>query len=172
MHWRHQARTMLLPLLSHPSSNENDGDMLLMILHLQLKFLDNINEDIDDSICNKNDDNGVDCKAMVFQTSLSVTKICMGTSTLALPSASAAGGLLFNAIVLFVISAWNYYSADCLLRCLEYLPEVYDIVDEVAVGGGSGGRGCKNLDGKFSDFWHRHSHSSRWKRLKDAGRAP
>ncbi len=73
----------------------------------------------------------------------------MGTGTLALPSASAVGGLLFNDIGLFVIGAWNYYLADCLLRCPEYLPEVDDIVDEVAIVGGGGGQGRKNLDGKF-----------------------
>ena len=49
-----------------------------------------------------------------------------------------------------MIGAWNYYSADCLLRCLEYLPEVDDDVDEVAVGGGrGGGRGRKELDGEL-----------------------
>ncbi len=106
VHRRRQAGTMLLPLLSHPSSNENNGDMLLMIPHLQLKLLDNINEDINVSICNKNNDNNVGCKATVFQTSLNVTKICMGTSALALPSTSVVSGLLFNAIGLFVICAW------------------------------------------------------------------
>jgi amino acid permease len=70
---------------------------------------------------------------------LNVTKICMGTGTLALPFASTVGELLFNAIGPFVIGAWNYYSADCLLRCLEYLPEVGDVVDEVADISGGGG---------------------------------
>jgi hypothetical protein len=123
--------------------------MLLMIPHLQLKLLDNINKDINDSVCNKNDDDGIGHKGTVFQMSLNVIKICMGTGTLALPFASKVGGLLFNAIGLFVIGAWNYYSANCLLRCLEYLPEVDEIVNEVAVVGGGGGQGCENLDGKF-----------------------
>jgi hypothetical protein len=43
----------------------------------------------------------------------------------------------------------DYYLDDCLLRCPEYLPEVNDIVDKVAVVGGVGGQGRKNLDGKF-----------------------
>jgi hypothetical protein len=137
------------PLLSHPSSDENEGDMLLMIPHSRLKLPDDIDDDIDDSICDKNDDDGVGRKATIFQTSLNVTKICMGTGTLALPFASEVGGLLFNAIGLFVIGAWNYYSADCLLRCLEYLPEVDDVVDEVAVVGGGGGRGREDLYGEF-----------------------
>jgi hypothetical protein len=64
--------------------------------------------------------------ATVYQTSLNVTKICMGTGTLALPYASEVGGLVFNALGLLVICGWNYYSANCLLRCLEYLPNVED----------------------------------------------
>jgi hypothetical protein len=60
--------------------------------------------------------------ATVFQTSLNIAKLCMGTGTLALPFAAQQGGLVFNAIGLGVIVVWNYYSADCLLRCLDYLP--------------------------------------------------
>jgi hypothetical protein len=144
-----------MPPPHHPSSDENEGDMLLMISHnSRLKLPYDIDEDIDDDICDRNDeDDGVvgSRKATVFQTSLNVTKICMGTGTLALPFASQVGGLLSNAIGLFVIGAWNYYSADCLLRCLEYLPEVDGVVvDEVAVVavGGGGGRGREDLDGE------------------------
>ena len=143
-----------MPPPHHPS-RENEGDMLLMISHnSRLKLPYDIDEDIDDDICDRNDeDDGVvgSRKATVFQTSLNVTKICMGTGTLALPFASQVGGLLSNAIGLFVIGAWNYYSADCLLRCLEYLPEVDGVVvDEVAVVavGGGGGRGREDLDGE------------------------
>ncbi len=125
-------------LLSHPSRDENKGDMLLMIPHLQLKLPDDVNKD-NDSICNKNDDDDIGCKVTVFQTSLNVTKICMGTITLELLFESKVGGLLvFNVIVLFVIGVWNYYSANCLLRCLEYLPEVNDVVNEVTIVGGGG----------------------------------
>ena len=53
----------------------------------------------------------------------------MGTGTLALPFAAEKGGLLFNAIGLFLIGLWNYYSANCLLRCLEYLPHIDTVVD-------------------------------------------
>jgi amino acid permease len=52
--------------------------------------------------------------ATVFQTSLNITKICMGTGTLALPYASQVGGLVFNALGLLLIGLWNYYSANCL----------------------------------------------------------
>ena len=58
----------------------------------------------------------------VFQTSLNIAKLCMGTGTLALPYAAQQGGLVFNMIGLGVIVVWNYYSADCLLRCLDNLP--------------------------------------------------
>eukprot|EP00804_Cyclotella_cryptica_P015060 CCRYP_000635-RA/>CCRYP_000635-RA protein AED:0.02 eAED:0.02 QI:161/1/1/1/1/0.66/3/916/264 len=60
--------------------------------------------------------------ATVFQTSLNIAKLCMGTGTLALPFAAQKGGLVFNMIGLGIIVVWNYYSADCLLRCLDYLP--------------------------------------------------
>jgi hypothetical protein len=72
-----------------------------------------------------------------------------GNQMLALPFASKVGGLLFNAIDLFVIGTWNYYSANCLLRCLEYLLEISDIVNKVAVVGSRGGQGRKDLDGEF-----------------------
>ena len=60
--------------------------------------------------------------ATVFQTSLNITKICMGTGTLALPYAAQVGGLVFNALGLLIIGLWNYYSANCLMRCLDLIP--------------------------------------------------
>lgn len=69
-------------------------------------------------------------KASVFQTSINMAKMCMGTGTLALPFAATKGGLIFNMIGLFMIGLWNYYSANCLLRCLAYLPpQISDVVD-------------------------------------------
>lgn len=135
------------------SDDENEGDMLLMISHhSRSKLLPyDIDKDVDDDICDRNDeDDGVvgSRRATVFQTSLNVTKICMGTGTLALPFASEVGGLLFNAIGLFVIGAWNYYSADCLLRCLEYLPEVDGVVD------GGGRRGREDLNDELGAILH------------------
>ena len=72
--------------------------------------------------------------ATVVQTSLNIAKLCMGTGTLALPFAAQKGGLLFNGIGLGLIGLWNYLSANCLLRCLEYVPS--------EVGGCKGGGGC------------------------------
>ena len=70
--------------------------------------------------------------ATVWSTSLNMAKMCMGTGTLALPFAAEKGGLLFNAGGLFLIGLWNYYSAFCLLRCLEYFPHI----DEAEKGKG------------------------------------
>ena len=42
--------------------------------------------------------------ATVFQTSVNITKLCMGTGTLALPYASQVGGLVFM--------LWDCYSLD------------------------------------------------------------
>jgi len=55
-----------------------------------------------------------------------MAKICMGSGTLALPYAATVGGLLFNIIGLCLIGLWNYYSSNCLLRCLDYLPTDYN----------------------------------------------
>lgn len=66
--------------------------------------------------------------ATVFQTSLNIAKLCMGTGTLALPFAAQKGGLVFNVLGLGVIVVWNYYSACCLLRCLEYIPDNVDAI--------------------------------------------
>ena len=73
--------------------------------------------------------------ATVFQTSLNVAKMCCGTGTLALPFAAEKGGILFNLIGLFFIGLWNYYSANCLLRCLEYLPDGAHSKDDVGLEG-------------------------------------
>lgn len=58
----------------------------------------------------------------VIQTALNMTKLCMGTGTLALPFAAEKGGLIFNLIGLALIAGWNYYCADCVIRCHDCLP--------------------------------------------------
>ena len=74
--------------------------------------------------------------ATVFQTSLNIAKLCMGTGTLALPFAAQKGGLVLNMLGLAAIAIWNYYSADCLLRCLEYIPDSPDPMNELAGSSG------------------------------------
>lgn len=68
--------------------------------------------------------------ATILQTSVNVAKMCMGTGTLALPFAAQKGGLIFNVVGLFLIGLWNYYSANCLLRCLEYAPQIEEVADD------------------------------------------
>lgn len=57
----------------------------------------------------------------IFLTALNITKLCMGTGTLALPFAAEKGGLLFNVMGLALIALWNYYCANCILRCRDLL---------------------------------------------------
>ena len=45
----------------------------------------------------------------------------MGTGTLALPFAAEKGGLLFNVMGLALVALWNYYCANCILRCRDLL---------------------------------------------------
>lgn len=46
----------------------------------------------------------------------------MGTGTLALPYAARQGGVLLHVLGLIAIGAWNLYSVERLLDCLELLP--------------------------------------------------
>ncbi len=73
--------------------------------------------------------------ASIFQTALNIAKLCMGTGTLALPFASQKGGLVFNAVGLGLIGLWNYFSACCLLGCLERLPAVMRTNDSCETSG-------------------------------------
>lgn len=115
-------------------SDANEGGLLLII---PARCSPSDDDDREDNEITLDISGGGDFHdgATVYQTSLNVTKICMGTGTLALPYASEVGGLLFNALGLLVICGWNYYSANCLLRCLEYLPNVEDDVED-RIGGG------------------------------------
>eukprot|EP00986_Skeletonema_menzelii_P002585 scaffold705_cov86-Skeletonema_menzelii.AAC.1 len=65
----------------------------------------------------------------VIQTALNMTKLCMGTGTLALPFAAEKGGLLFNVVGLALIAIWNYYCANCVLRCRDCLPQTSNCGD-------------------------------------------
>lgn len=57
-----------------------------------------------------------------IQTALNIAKLCMGTGTLALPFAAEKGGLLLNMVGLAFIALWNYYCANCVLRCSDSVP--------------------------------------------------
>lgn len=90
--------------------------------------------------------------ATVFQTSLNVSKLCMGTGTLALPFAADKGGLLFNLIGLFLIGSWNYYSANCILRCSQHIPK---LKTGVVNGGGNEQRPVYGAIEPITDENHR-----------------
>lgn len=56
------------------------------------------------------------------QTVVNIAKTCMGTGTLALPYAARRGGVILHVLGLIAILAWNVYSVQRLLGCLELLP--------------------------------------------------
>ena len=60
--------------------------------------------------------------ASVSETVINIAKTCMGTGTLALPYAARQGGLLLHVLGLIAIGAWNLYSVERLLHCLELMP--------------------------------------------------
>lgn len=74
--------------------------------------------------------------ASVFRTSMNVAKFCMGTGTLALPYASERGGLVFNALGLVLIGAWDYGMSLCLIGCLDLLPVEEEVKEEMDGGKG------------------------------------
>ena len=75
------------------------------------------------------DQNNTSHGSSVIQTALNMTKLCMGTGTLALPFAAEKGGLIFNVVGLALIAVWNYYCANCVLRCRDCLPRIITCKD-------------------------------------------
>ena len=69
------------------------------------------------------DSSAAEGKTSLTRTSVNIAKLCMGTGTLALPFAACQGGMIFNAVGMALVTAWNIYSVDRLLRCLEYIEE-------------------------------------------------
>jgi amino acid permease len=47
----------------------------------------------------------------------------MGTGTLALPFAACQAGMICNALGMALVTVWNIYAVDRLLRCFEYIQE-------------------------------------------------
>lgn len=68
--------------------------------------------------------------ATTYQTSINISKCCMGTGTLALPYAASQGGLLFNTIGIAFISLWNLYSVNCLIKCSKLIDDSYLMKDD------------------------------------------
>ena len=112
-------------ILLGPSSSDDGGDNSRV--RRRKRRLLGTNDDENDDENGDDDDGGRTAggggdKASAFRTSLNVAKFCMGTGTLALPFASERGGLVFNAVGLFLIGAWDYYMSLLLLGCLDLLP--------------------------------------------------
>jgi amino acid permease len=125
------------PLILLGPSSSDDGGNNSRVRRRKRRLLgtnddDGDGDDDDDDDGDDDDDDGDDDggrtaggggdKASAFRTSLNVAKFSMGTGTLALPFASERGGLVFNAVGLFLIGAWDYYMSLLLLGCLDLLP--------------------------------------------------
>ncbi len=59
----------------------------------------------------------------IFQVSINMTKMCIGTGVLALPYATSEAGLLWYVVGLSIVTAWNIYSTDRLLKCHHHMNE-------------------------------------------------
>jgi len=90
------------------------------------------------------DDNNKNNKASVGQTSMNMIKMCIGTGCLALPYAVNEGGSLWFLLGMAIVTLWNIYSTDRLLKCHKYMKEYNNhnhtmidtpYVDESVVGG-------------------------------------
>lgn len=51
--------------------------------------------------------------------------MCCGTGILALPFATNDAGLLFHPLGLTLVTIWNIYSTDCLLRSYDCMTQYY-----------------------------------------------
>ena len=98
-------------------------------------------------------------KNSLQQTALNIAKMCMGTGTLALPFAAKQGGLLFNVLGLALITLWNIYAVNRLLKCIEYIQK-YEEIDGVVSEGDAGNRNGVKTNKKL-DKKHRRTTSSR-----------
>ena len=73
------------------------------------------NDSSDDGDKNSNN------RASTLQTSINMVKMCVGTGVLALPYAAREGGLIFFVLGLSIITLWNIYSTDRLIKCCKYM---------------------------------------------------
>mmetsp|Transcript_9460 Transcript_9460/g.17798 ORF Transcript_9460/g.17798 Transcript_9460/m.17798 type:complete len:465 (+) Transcript_9460:72-1466(+) len=60
-------------------------------------------------------------KSSFIQTSLNITKLCIGTGVLAIPFAAKEGGLLFHIIGSLLVTFWNVYSVHRLIESRSYI---------------------------------------------------
>ena len=62
--------------------------------------------------------------ATAIQSVLNLCKVCIGTGALALPFAFKDGGLLFGAIGLLFVAAWNMYASQRIDALRQYTGQV------------------------------------------------
>jgi len=60
--------------------------------------------------------------ATAHEASCNMAKMCVGVGSLALPYSAREGGLLVSIFGLAMISMWNIYSVDRLIKCVNLLP--------------------------------------------------
>ena len=77
----------------------------------------------DKSKSNLNDKAINDGKTSIFQTSMNMTKMCIGTGVLALPYATSEAGIIWYGLGLTMVALWNIYSTDRLLKSRECMNE-------------------------------------------------
>lgn len=62
-------------------------------------------------------------KTSFIQSVLNIAKICIGSGSLGLPFGASQGGILFNVIGLFIITVWNIFMVNRLLKTLDYIQQ-------------------------------------------------
>lgn len=68
-------------------------------------------------------------KSSFIQTSLNITKLCIGTGVLAIPFAAKEGGLLFHIVGSLLVTVWNIYSVHRLIESRSYIDMYRDGLD-------------------------------------------
>lgn len=62
-------------------------------------------------------------KTSFGQSVLNIAKMCVGTGSLGIPFGASQGGVLFNVIGLFVITVWNIFMVNRLIKTLDYIQQ-------------------------------------------------
>jgi len=70
-------------------------------------------------------------KSSVFDATVNLVKLCVGTGVLALPFAIAKGGLIFGPLAIAFIAAWNSISCSQMIECKYACKERRDIPQHV-----------------------------------------
>mmetsp|Transcript_9130 Transcript_9130/g.10577 ORF Transcript_9130/g.10577 Transcript_9130/m.10577 type:complete len:493 (+) Transcript_9130:123-1601(+) len=71
----------------------------------------------------RNENNHETRQTSLFQTISNIIKLCIGSGVLALPYAVNEAGLVCHVVGLSLVTLWNIYSTDRLIKCREYMQE-------------------------------------------------